>query len=158
MRKRRNSTIMLWFLPSCFLLQSCLLNNTDNFYVELASSFLHSLSTCCHQLGLACGVPELTGGMVHAHMAIHIFLQNRFCPSEKALALGRSHILCLNRETFLQDADYVVLWVYLSPLGQAGGALTLCPATLEHWEIQRCRRSSHKSTHSIPPFLDIQFY
>lgn len=68
-----------------------------------------ALSGCCPWSSPACGVPELTGGVLHAHVAICIFLQSRLSPLQTALAIRMKPALsfCKKQEMCLQDTDFV---------------------------------------------------
>lgn len=88
------------------------MTRTIIFMLNLSPAFCVSSFHLLLQLGLACGVSYLTGGVVHAHIAIYSFLQSRFSPSEKALNVGLTLNLWLYTEKCFCKMQ--TLWTLLS--------------------------------------------
>lgn len=158
-KKTRNCFIIIWFLPSCFLLWCCLFNRVNNFYVQFVSTFLH-----WPFLAAAPGVTWLVesqswqeGQCMHMLPSVS-FYKSGYLHGRQILPLGRNLSFVYTEKSLCEIHTLWILVVQLNLFGQAGGALMLLPVTLEHLGCPGDQALSTQPTHFIPPFLDICFY
>lgn len=147
------------FYPLVFFRGAVCLTKDNNFHVELISSFLHWLfPPAAPSLAGHAGSRADRWGGAGTRCRLFLSANQVFSIRESSCRWEDTYPLFIERNVSARCTLGRPSWVELNPLGEAGGALTISPATLEPWACPAESLLSAQPTRFIPPLLDIWFY